>query len=47
MNRIFTTDAFSWRIVGWRAAANMKTEMVLDALEMARASRGARRLVGS
>ena len=33
-------------IVGWRVASNMKTEMVLDALEMARRSRGARRLVG-
>jgi Integrase core domain/HTH-like domain len=39
-------DAFSRRIVGWRVAANMKTEMVLDALEMARVSRGGRRLVG-
>jgi putative transposase len=42
----FIVDVFSRRIVGWRVAANMKTEMVLDALEMARASRGARRLVG-
>jgi len=42
----FIVDAFSRRIVGWRVAANMKTDMVLDALEMARASRGARRLVG-
>jgi putative transposase len=42
----FIVDAFSRRIVGWRVAANMKTEMVLDALEMARASRGGRRLVG-
>jgi len=39
-------DAFSRRIVGWRVAANMKTEMVLDALEMARRSRRTRRLVG-
>jgi len=39
-------DAFSRRIVGWRAAANMKTEMVLDALEMARACRGGHRLIG-
>jgi putative transposase len=31
---------------GWRVASNMKTEMVLDALEMARLSRDARRLVG-
>ncbi|GAA0638211.1 hypothetical protein GCM10009547_48230 [Sporichthya brevicatena] len=42
----FIVDAFSRRIVGWRAASNMKTEMVLDALEMARASRGGHRLVG-
>ena len=42
----FIVDAFSRRIVGWRVAANMKTEMVLDALEMARASRGRHRLVG-
>ena len=42
----FIVDAFSRRIVGWRVAANMKTEMVLDALEMARISRGAHRLVG-
>jgi putative transposase len=42
----FIVDAFSRRIVGWRVAANMKTEMVLDALEMARRSRGGSRLVG-
>jgi putative transposase len=42
----FIVDAFSRRIVGWRVAANMKTDMVLDALEMARRSRGQRRLVG-
>ena len=35
-------DAFSRIIVGWRVAAHMRTEMVLDALEMARRSRGAR-----
>ena len=35
-------DAFSWLIVGWRVASHMRTEMVLDALEMARRhSRGA------
>jgi putative transposase len=28
------------RIVGWRVASNMRTDMVLDALEMARRSRG-------
>jgi putative transposase len=42
----FIVDAFSRRIVGWRVAANMKTEMVLDALEMARLSRGGRRMIG-
>ena len=38
----FIVDAFSRRIVGWRVAAHMRTSMVLDALEMARASRGTR-----
>lgn len=42
----FIVDAFSRRIVGWRVASNMRTDMVLDALEMARRSRGGRRLVG-
>jgi putative transposase len=42
----FIVDAYSRRIVGWRVAANMKTDMVLDALEMARRSRGSKRLVG-
>ncbi len=42
----FIVDAFSRRIVGWRVAANMRTDMVLDALEMARRSRCNRRLVG-
>jgi len=36
----FIVDAFSRRIVGWRVASNMRTPMVLDALEMARWSRG-------
>lgn len=36
------TDAFSRRIVGWRVASHMRTQMVLDALEMARWARGAR-----
>ena len=40
----FIVDAFSRRIVGWRVAANMRTDMVLDALEMARVARGGRRL---
>lgn len=38
----FIVDAFSRRIVGWRVASNMRTQMVLDALEMARWSRGTR-----
>ena len=38
----FIVDAFSRRIVGWRAAGHMRTEMVLDALEMARWQRGTR-----
>jgi len=42
----FIVDAFSRRIVGWRAASHMRTDMVLDALEMARRSRGSRRLIG-
>lgn len=33
-------DVFSRMIVGWRVAPHMRTEMVLDALEMARWSRG-------
>ena len=36
----FIVDAFSRMIVGWRVAANMRTDMVLDALEMARWARG-------
>ena len=43
----FIVDAFSRRIVGWRVASHMRTEMVLDALEMARRSRGNRRLSDS
>jgi putative transposase len=31
----FTIDAFSRRIVGWKADTNMRTELVLDTLEMA------------
>lgn len=42
----FIVDAFSRRIVGWRVTSHMRTDMVLDALEMARRSRGNRRLVG-
>jgi putative transposase len=42
----FIVDAFSRMIVGWRVASHMRTDMVLDALEMARLSRGAGRLGG-
>ncbi len=38
----FITDAFSRHIVGWRVASHMRTNMVLDALEMARWARGTR-----
>jgi putative transposase len=36
----FIVDAFSRMIVGWRVASHMRTGMVLDAIEMARWSRG-------
>jgi putative transposase len=36
----FIIDTFSRMIVGWRVAGHMRTGMVLDALEMARWSRG-------
>lgn len=36
----FIIDAFSRMIVGWRVASHMRTEMVLDAVGMARRSRG-------
>jgi putative transposase len=36
----FIIDAFSRMIVGWRVAGHMRTDMVLDAIEMARWSRG-------
>lgn len=36
----FLIDAYSRMIVGWRVASNMRTTMVLDAIEMARWSRG-------
>jgi transposase InsO family protein len=36
----FIVDAFSRMIVGWRVAGHMRTEMVLDSIEMARWSRG-------
>lgn len=41
----FIIDVYSRAIVGWRVASNMKTETVLDAIEMARWSRG-RKLPG-
>lgn len=34
----FVIDVFSRMIVGWRASRSMRTDMPLDALEMARAS---------
>lgn len=36
----FIIDVFSRMIVGWRCASHMRTDMVLDAIEMARWSRG-------
>ena len=38
----FIIDAYSRAIVGWRVASHMRTTMVLDAIEMARWSRGTR-----
>jgi putative transposase len=36
----FIVDAFSRRIVGWRVAASLRTDLALDALEMAIFARG-------
>jgi len=36
----FIIDAFSRMIVGWRCASHMRTEMALDAIEMAGWGRG-------
>ena len=36
----FIIDAYSRMIVGWRVASHMRTTMVLEAIEMARWSRG-------
>ena len=36
----FIIDTFSQMIVGWRCASHMRIQMVLDAIEMARWSRG-------
>ena len=38
----FIVDVFSRMIVGWWVASTLRTEMVVDALEMARWSRGTR-----
>jgi putative transposase len=38
----FVTDVFARRIVGWRVAGTLRTELALDALEMAIAARGGR-----
>ena len=42
----FVIDAFSRRIVGWRVSSSMRTDLALDALEMAIFSRGDRDLAG-
>jgi len=36
----FIIDAFSRRIVGWRVSSSLRTDLALDALEMATWSRG-------
>jgi putative transposase len=42
----FVIDAFSRRIVGWRVSSSLRTDLALDALEMALWSRGDRTLTG-
>ncbi len=42
----FIIDAFSRRIVGWRVSSSMRTDLALDALEMAIFSRGGGALDG-
>jgi putative transposase len=42
----FVTDVFSRRIVGWRVAATLRTDLALDALEMAMWSRRSEDLAG-
>ena len=42
----FVIDAFSRRIVGWRVSSSLRTDLALDALEMAIFSRGDRTLDG-
>lgn len=42
----FVIDAFSRRIVGWRVSSSLRTDLALDALEMAIFARGDRTLTG-
>jgi putative transposase len=42
----FVVDAFGRRILGWRVSASLRTDLALDALEMAIFSRGDRELAG-
>jgi len=42
----FVIDAFSRRIVGWRVSSSLRTDLALDALEMAIFTRGDRALTG-
>ena len=42
----FVIDAFSRRIVGWRVSSTLRTDLALDALEMAIWTRGSRTLDG-
>lgn len=42
----FVIDAFSRCIVGWRVSASLRTDLALDALEMAIFTRGDRELAG-
>jgi putative transposase len=42
----FVIDAFSRRILGWRVSSSLRTDLALDALEMAIFSRGDRELAG-
>jgi len=42
----FVIDAFSRRLVGWRVSSSLRTDLALDALEMAIFSRGDRALAG-
>jgi putative transposase len=42
----FVIDAFSRRILGWRVSSSLRTDLALDALEMAIFTRGDRELAG-